>query len=435
MTSVLPCPLPAAGAPLVPDAAPGSTGPGSGSAEEFASTIDQALAALTGLPSGAVNDTGENPPAATDAGVAETTDADTADLVAALFPAGLPLPGNTAPRALTVVVPPSPTNPSAATTGATTLQGPATALPGYGDSVFATGATDPLPGGPNKLAGPESPSAQALRPQTVGEAPQGTPVPGRTPTSTDGSAAPEASASTHAALSSAPGAPADASPSERTGADGGSSGNGTGGNGTGGQPASTLPPALHTPLAAGPVAGPTALGSAPPADAPVVAQVVPALTDLVQRGNGSHRITLELAPAALGEVRVVMTVRDGVVHVQLAAGEAARRTLREGSPELTRMLEQIGATEARVVLRELPSGVGSGAAGHLDQGGPGTESGQPHTGDPHAGDPHASHAGTRAPTPARDGPNPLHPRSSGASLPDPNDPVTRPRLAGVDVTM
>ncbi len=66
-----------------------------------------------------------------------------------------------------------------------------------------------------------------------------------------------------------------------------------------------------------------------------------------------HRVTLHLNPRALGEVRVVLTLRDGVAHVRIAAGDAARTQLLQSSPELQRMLEQAGAPHARIDVREL----------------------------------------------------------------------------------
>jgi flagellar hook-length control protein FliK len=188
------------------------------------------------------------------------------------------------------------------------------------------------------------------------------------------------------------------------------------------QPSSLTPagPALTTPAQ-------TAATPAPAATAHVTRQVFPEVTSLVTRGDGTHRITLALKPEALGEVRVVMTVRDGVVHVRLAAGHDAQRALLEGSPELTRLLEAAGAGETRVVVRDLgttPSTTSTGAAPDLSQG----------LGDSR---PQDQHAGTRAQHPATDGTN--DPRSTrgttGANPPRSVEPVTRTRTAGVDVTM
>lgn len=182
-----------------------------------------------------------------------------------------------------------------------------------------------------------------------------------------------------------------------------------------------------------PVAGATAGQPSAPADvAPghhVARQVFPEVTSLVTRGDGTHRITLALKPEALGEVRVVMTVRDGSVHVRLAAGQEAQRALLEGSPELSRLLERVGATDTRVVVRDLSASTGSTDGSATSQP---TDLGAGGTG------PQDQHAGTRAQHPATDGTHdgtPHHGVSPGANPPRSNEPVTHARTAGVDVTM
>lgn len=88
----------------------------------------------------------------------------------------------------------------------------------------------------------------------------------------------------------------------------------------------------------------------------VVQQVFPEVTRMVSTsGNGTHRITLTLQPAQLGEVKVTLVVRDGSVRVHLSgeAGEAGvRHALASGAPELQRMLERSGAADARVMVRD-----------------------------------------------------------------------------------
>lgn len=87
----------------------------------------------------------------------------------------------------------------------------------------------------------------------------------------------------------------------------------------------------------------------------VATQVFPEVTRLASSGNGTHRITLTLQPAQLGEVRVTLVVRDGAVRVRMSgeAGDGAvRQALASGAPELQRMLERAGATEARVLVRD-----------------------------------------------------------------------------------
>ncbi|MCR1786364.1 flagellar hook-length control protein FliK [Nocardioides carbamazepini] len=98
----------------------------------------------------------------------------------------------------------------------------------------------------------------------------------------------------------------------------------------------------------------------------VVQQVFPEVTRLVTSTPtdrpGTHRITLTLQPEHLGEVRVTLVVKDGTVQVRLAgnAGDAAgnaavHRALSSGAPELQRLLERSGATEARILVRD-PAG-------------------------------------------------------------------------------
>ncbi|HEX7717673.1 MAG TPA: flagellar hook-length control protein FliK, partial [Marmoricola sp.] len=173
-----------------------------------------------------------------------------------------------------------------------------------------------------------------------------------------------------------------------------------------------------------PSSGPAHAAPAAPA-AHVARQVFPEVTSLMTRGDGTHRITLTLKPEALGEVRVVMTVRDGAVHVRLAAGHEAQQSLLQGSHELGRLLEAAGATETRVVVRDLGSANATAAAGpDLSQG----------LGDPR---PQDQHAGTRAQHPATDGTNDTRATrgTTGANPPRSVEPVTHSRTAGVDVTM
>jgi flagellar hook-length control protein FliK len=92
----------------------------------------------------------------------------------------------------------------------------------------------------------------------------------------------------------------------------------------------------------------TAAGSSPVAD-----QVFPQVARLVSRGDGVHRLTLRLHPADLGEVKVVLTVKDNVVDVTMHADAAAREALRDGSPQLRSLLELAGAGAGQLVVREL----------------------------------------------------------------------------------
>jgi flagellar hook-length control protein FliK len=93
----------------------------------------------------------------------------------------------------------------------------------------------------------------------------------------------------------------------------------------------------------------------------VSAQVVPEVTKLFSNGEGVHRVTLELNPRALGEVRVVLTVRNGDVHVRLAAGTEAREALAHTAGDLTRALEHIGVKDHRLSLTDLSGVIASSA--------------------------------------------------------------------------
>ncbi|MFL6160370.1 MAG: flagellar hook-length control protein FliK, partial [Marmoricola sp.] len=197
------------------------------------------------------------------------------------------------------------------------------------------------------------------------------------------------------------------------------------------------PATATTPVAVtAPVAAPTA--PAPPSPAgtvqldQVAAQVFPEVTGLVSRGDGTHRITLTLNPEQLGEVRVVMTMRAGAVHVRLAAGQDARASLVEGSGELGRLLERAGATDTHIVVRELPSAAASPSTPTPTAPGaaPGTDRGPD------------QHAGTRADQQARDGSDRSTPQNPGRSQRTGTttavrsiQPATGSRTAGLDLTM
>jgi len=109
---------------------------------------------------------------------------------------------------------------------------------------------------------------------------------------------------------------------------------------------------------------------------PVADQVFDHVTRLVSRGDGTHRITLRLHPADLGEVKVVLTVKNGTVDVTLAAGSAAREALREGSPQLRSLLEMAGATTGQVVVRDLGGGPAASTAAQQQAAGSSPDHGQ-----------------------------------------------------------
>ncbi|WP_185994592.1 flagellar hook-length control protein FliK [Nocardioides campestrisoli] len=189
----------------------------------------------------------------------------------------------------------------------------------------------------------------------------------------------------------------------------------------GAQPGALVLPAGMAAVA--PTAAPDAPAPAAPASsAHVTSQVFGEVTSLVSRGNGTHRITLQLNPEALGEVRVTLTVRNGEVTVSFAAGDQARHALLEGAPELVRLLELTGASESRIQVRDpsapepLPASTGQQRE---DARSPGGDRG-----------PTDHHAGTREGRNATDGTT----RGPGVD-PLPHDPVSRSRATGIDVTV
>ncbi|HET7355637.1 MAG TPA: flagellar hook-length control protein FliK [Nocardioidaceae bacterium] len=149
------------------------------------------------------------------------------------------------------------------------------------------------------------------------------------------------------------------------------------GAGASGVPVPTAPNAPVS--AAAPSAGGPAGGTS--TAVPVPAQLQPSLVRLVSRGDGTHRMSLRLHPAELGEVRLTVTVKDGAVDVAMAAGPEAQDTLREGSAQLRAMLSGSGHTLGQLVVQNLPGPATPPAAGSgtAAQGGtqPGAGQGSP----------------------------------------------------------
>lgn len=130
-------------------------------------------------------------------------------------------------------------------------------------------------------------------------------------------------------------------------------------------PVAVAAPGSSSPLGA---SAPAPVLSSPGAQ--VAQPVVAAAVQHLATGQGTSRMTLTLQPEALGEVRVHLSVRDGVVNVRLSAVDAAAQALALDAPELRRMLESIGATDTRVLVSDSNSG-----QSHLDQRSAGAESG------------------------------------------------------------
>jgi len=88
-------------------------------------------------------------------------------------------------------------------------------------------------------------------------------------------------------------------------------------------------------------------------------QVGPVLVRVVESAParpGTQRVTLQLHPADLGEVRATISLRgDGGLRVALAAGPEARELLRQDHPALRHLLEQTGADRVEIAVRTLPT--------------------------------------------------------------------------------
>ena len=134
---------------------------------------------------------------------------------------------------------------------------------------------------------------------------------------------------------------------------------------TAGAPAAPVPGAR-----AGETAGPQ---QAQPAGNPVLDQVLTVVPRLVQRGDGTSRLTLKLHPADLGEVHVTVTVKDGTVDVTLAAGARAKEALGTGSDRLRSLLEGLGHTSGQVVVRDLAGAAASSSSSGQSWGQPGQQ--------------------------------------------------------------
>ena len=112
----------------------------------------------------------------------------------------------------------------------------------------------------------------------------------------------------------------------------------------------------------GPVTGPVQIqgnGTTPAVSVThtaVTNQVFPDVARLITRADGTQRITLRLTPDNLGEVKIVLTVRDGAVQVDLSASAHAAEALRSGAHQLHRLLELAGATSSQIKLLDPSTG-------------------------------------------------------------------------------
>jgi hypothetical protein len=200
--------------------------------------------------------------------------------------------------------------------------------------------------------------------------------------------------------------------------------------------------------------------------------VLPALPRVVQRGDGTSRLTLKLHPADLGEVHLTVSVRNQNVDVTVSAGPEARAALGEGSARLRSMLEGLGHTSGQVTFRDLagaplaggtaggpgPGDAHPGAQSGNQWGQPGSQSGS-QSGSPWSQSgsqpdaqpgQSAGQTGQPAPTgdlaggfsdrsPGQRGQVPADPGAAASHLPPhrpDDDPRLRPRaVSGLDVTI
>jgi len=171
----------------------------------------------------------------------------------------------------------------------------------------------------------------------------------------------------------------------------------------------------------------------------VTQQVFPEVVRVVTNPDGLSRVTIKLNPEALGEVRVVLTSRNGGLEVSLAAGSDARAALTEGAPELQRLLESVGRGDSRIVVRDLigatvgttvsthqPTAATSGSGVPTDlAGGAGTGTGRP-GGDTAADQQSRNHAPGNS--------SAMHGAQGTTDPSRPTESVTRAH-PGLDVTM
>lgn len=182
--------------------------------------------------------------------------------------------------------------------------------------------------------------------------------------------------------------------------------------------AATSTPAADRPVPSAPDAGGTATSLAPAAGtAPVTASVAPGaaasdapavsrqvaaevlrLAESGPRHDTTRHVTLQLNPAALGEVRVTLSIRGGSVRVRLAAGSGVtREALADGVPELRRLLAEHTARPGRpdsgailVTVADLPREHAAGAEDPRSAESSLTDGSDPHRSDP--GNPGSQHS-------------------------------------------
>lgn len=214
-----------------------------------------------------------------------------------------------------------------------------------GRKATVTGATPATPS-----SGPDIPPGAAAQPTTPPSMTSTTPDPGvgsddrKVSTGPAAPAASPAAPATEAAPIPVSG-PTPGAPHSKAGAEPAAAGNATA---TPTSSNAVAPTGVPTPASTSQPAS-----AAAPAPLPVSRQVIPELTRMSTLGEGVHRLTMTLRPEALGEVRVTMTVRDGSLHVRLAAGTEAQHALVPDLTELQQVLKLGSSSDVRVVLRDL----------------------------------------------------------------------------------
>ena len=127
-------------------------------------------------------------------------------------------------------------------------------------------------------------------------------------------------------------------------------------------PPSTAAPAmtnvvLTTPPRAVPAAAPPSPPPATVAPAPAHVQVVSHVTPVLQRGDGSYHLSVQLHPAELGGVRLDVRLHDGQVSLQLRADtQAGHAALRDNLPQLRHELEAAGVSAGALDLGDWTGG-------------------------------------------------------------------------------
>jgi hypothetical protein len=108
-------------------------------------------------------------------------------------------------------------------------------------------------------------------------------------------------------------------------------------------------------------------------EVPAWRQVAAALRTVRDADNRPQAVSLELAPASLGRVRIEATLRDGVLDVKLRTEtDNALDVLRAGMAELRRDVEAAGVKSGRLEVRALERSSGDHTGDALHERQPGS---------------------------------------------------------------